>query len=186
MSDPREKKHLRLMPEVLPDPTPVLTPGGPRQRTLATMNRLGALAAAVAVLQSGCGDGNTGGYGVVDPMPAPAQCMGVAETIQATAVWKAKEGGGFVVELTLSKPGRADASYVAGEQVSSWNGKITAAQVTADSAVITIEPPAGEPNANALVGVTCTQGAGHVFAALDVSAPPVAGAAVPVRLEDQF
>ncbi|MEP7124768.1 MAG: hypothetical protein ABJE95_27820 [Byssovorax sp.] len=52
MSD-QEKRRLRLMNEVLPEPAPS-GEGSPRQRTLANMQRLLALAAAGAALGAGC------------------------------------------------------------------------------------------------------------------------------------
>lgn len=151
------------------------------------MNRLGALAATVAALQSGCGDGTAGSaYGVVDPMPPPAQCMGMAGTITATAVWKAKEGGGLVIELTLGKPGRVDASYLAEEAGSESSAKIIAKQISADSVVLTLEPEPGATSAGVQIGAQCNQGKGHVSAHLNLAAPPAAGQEVPVLLSDTW
>lgn len=167
--------------------TPGAAPGASsaRQRTLATMNRLGAMAATVALLQSGCGDGTTGGYAVVDPMPPPAQCMGIADTITATAVWKAKEGGGFTVELTLAKPGRADASYVADTSVD-YGGEIVSKTVAEGSATLSFEPIAKGSSASVRVGVKCSQGQGHVIVSMVLAGPPAAGQAVAVTLSDSY
>jgi hypothetical protein len=52
MADP-EKRRLRLMNEVLPEPSPS-GEGSPRQRTMANMQRLLAVAAAGAALGAGC------------------------------------------------------------------------------------------------------------------------------------
>lgn len=52
MADP-DKRRLRLMNEVLPEPSPSAE-GSPRQRTLANMQRLLALAATGAALSAGC------------------------------------------------------------------------------------------------------------------------------------
>ncbi len=52
MADP-EKRRLRLMNEVLPEPPPSPA-GSPRQRTLANMQRLLALAATSAALGAAC------------------------------------------------------------------------------------------------------------------------------------
>jgi hypothetical protein len=225
-----DKKKLRLLPEILPDPSPDLTPGGPRQRVLARVSRLSALAAAVATAQSGCsadkpGNGGTtpptveipgtsgtavavdnptshptsaptnnnatnvpqipSGYAVVDPMPPPAVCMGVAPTIQAKATWKAKKGG-FSIEVKLSKPGRADASYRTNEEPSAWDATLPAKQVAADTVTLTLEPTAGAKYAGARVPTTCSRGDAHLQIELDLSQAPSANAAIPVTLSDTW
>ncbi|MCA9647561.1 MAG: hypothetical protein KC492_43025, partial [Myxococcales bacterium] len=76
-NNPKKRRRLALMPEVLPAPPP---PGrlNPRERTLRSLGRLAAAAAAAASLnackETGCG--SSGGYAVVDPMPPPAKCEG--------------------------------------------------------------------------------------------------------------
>jgi hypothetical protein len=153
------------------------------------MNRLSALAATVAVLQSGCSgeNGTTGGYAVVDPMPPPAQCLGVAATINASAKWKAKDdGAGFVIEITFGKPGRADANYTPGDPGQTYSGKIISNTLTDGSATVVLEPTAGATFANVSIAATCTQGNGHVSAELNLSSPPSAGAAIPLTLSDTW
>jgi hypothetical protein len=66
------KKQLKLMPEVLPAPTTNRAEGGPRSRTRDHMQRLLAAAALSGTLACSK-DAVTQGYGVVDPMPWPAQ-----------------------------------------------------------------------------------------------------------------
>jgi hypothetical protein len=73
-----KKKRLKLLPEVLPAPPPP-SALGPRQRTLNNLGRLAALATAAAAL-GGCDES---GYSVVDPLPAPTRCAGLARTVQA-------------------------------------------------------------------------------------------------------
>lgn len=238
MSDPRDKRPLRLLNEVLPDPTPPAEPGNARQRVLASVSRLGALAAAMASMQGGCsgeqsggtaagpsvdipGTSGTGGpvatssdtggpaataskpppkatatatnapdiptgYAVVDPMPPPATCLGVAPTIQATARWKAAGGGALVVEVKLSKPGRSDATYGGSSAVSAWGAKLAGQQVAADSVVLTIEPQSGSTQASIQVPLQCSQGPAHLSIQLDLSGKPAAQGAVPVTLRDTY
>ena len=94
---------------------PATGASAPRHRTMAHMQRLLATAAAVGVASAGVGtvaatgaatagcgkstkvpdgktdggavenNGNTSGYAVVDPMPPPAHCPGVARTVAASA-----------------------------------------------------------------------------------------------------
>jgi hypothetical protein len=66
MSD--EKRKLKLMPEVLPDPRLARKDrdAGPRERTIAHMKKLLTLAAGASAVAA-C----TKGYAVVDPLPPP-------------------------------------------------------------------------------------------------------------------
>jgi len=129
------------------------------------------------------------GYAVVDPMPPPAVCQGVSSSIQATATWKARKGGGFSIEVKLGKPGRADASYKAGATLgTAYAAKLTSQQIAADSAALTLEPDAGKSNSyySLQVPVNCNKGPAHVSVELDASKPPAANAAVPVTLYDSW
>jgi hypothetical protein len=79
------RRRLKLLNEVLPAPPPAGgTNGDPRQRTLRRLGRLVA-AATTAAAVSNCHGGDGGGYGVVDPMPPPPQCDGLAKSIHAEA-----------------------------------------------------------------------------------------------------
>lgn len=70
MSDTRDEKHLRLLPEILPAPAPN-TAGTPRQRALARAARLGALTAAMASAQTGCsGEHGSGATPPIVDVPA--------------------------------------------------------------------------------------------------------------------
>src|SRR5277367_3103337 len=79
----------KLATEVLPHPTTHAGPATARQRTLEHMTRLLALAASTT-LQPAC---SGGGYAVVDPMPTPSRCQGLAAGIHATVEWKKGEAG---------------------------------------------------------------------------------------------
>ncbi|MEZ4374067.1 MAG: hypothetical protein R3B07_24820 [Polyangiaceae bacterium] len=107
MENRPKKRRLGLLPEVLPAPPP---PGklNPRERTLKSLGRLAAAAAAAASLsackETGCG---SSGYAVVDPMPPPAQCEGLVATISAVTGWDPSGN----IKLRLSKPTMAGATY---------------------------------------------------------------------------
>jgi hypothetical protein len=114
MSDERKnKKRLGMLPEILPAPQ-VISAVGPRQRTLDNLRRLAAAAGAAAALH-GCGNGSgngsgtgSSGYAVVDPMPPPARCSGLGDTIDATVAWRTP---GTLV-LTLGAPRMEGATYL--------------------------------------------------------------------------
>jgi len=67
-----ERRKLKLLPEVLPAPNRNRNDAGPRARTRDHMQRLLAAAAITGALACR----SDPGYGVVDPMPAPADASG--------------------------------------------------------------------------------------------------------------
>jgi hypothetical protein len=81
MSD--EKKRLKLMPEVLPDPRLAKKDRdrAPRERTIAHMKRLLALATSASAIAA-C----TKGYAVVDPLPPPTSSVGPMPVPDAGAI----------------------------------------------------------------------------------------------------
>jgi hypothetical protein len=182
MNDPK-----KLMNEVLPDPTRRAGQGTTRQRTVDRMTRLLAIAAASATIQSKCG-GESGvgpGYGVVDPMPAPpSRCPGIAETIKATATWK-PAGGGTGLEITLSKPGRADVRYDEKEAPVAYGFKV--AGVTRKDGALTVLAAEPQPTVLVTVAVECAAGPAHVEVSVDTRGDKAdGGAAIQVRVTDQY
>jgi hypothetical protein len=114
MSEPEDKKRLKLASEELPAPS--LNPeGNPRQRTLRRLGCLTGVAATGAVvggyLLSRPGEDGLGGlgYGVVDPMPPPARCIGLAATLRAAATWS----GPDTILVTFEAPTALGARYLA-------------------------------------------------------------------------
>jgi hypothetical protein len=87
-----------------------------RDRTLQRMKRLLAFTAAVGA--TACGHDH--GYAVVDPMPPPPRCPGVAQTITASVAWRQDEVGladgtkakRWRIVVTLSAPTMAGARIV--------------------------------------------------------------------------
>jgi len=223
-----------IMPEVLPDPTRSLGPGGPRQRTLSHMNRLLAVTAAGAAIgacsktqqgpttgrttievppppaesatpeddtpppaadrdaSTGTGTG-TGtepipeptGYAVVDPMPPPARCAGLAQTVKAAkAKWKSKT----VIEVRLGKPSMSGAAYDTKEAPNVVSATLKKKTITKDSVVLEIEITSTNP-VYAYVGATCPGGPQHVGIAIGGSGPSgtlVHGTTPVVSLHDSW
>ncbi len=213
--EPASKRRLRLMPEVLPDPTKQHhAQGAPRTRTLEHMRRLMAMAATTAALGVACTkegappirkeddstakkkstppdpttaetatasatavDTGTIGYGVVDPMPPPAKCAGLAASVAATATWKGK-----VVELKLPKTTRPDGKWSRKDPPTAYSGKITKTTWIGDDLVLEIVPDSGAPLVSVYVSASCAAGDEHVNVSVDVSKP---GTAV-ITLYDAF
>ena len=202
------KRRLGMMPEVLPAPSNHPLQGSPRQRTVRTMERLLAAATATALLAScsnnhgggagGAGAGGAGasgassssggGYGVVDPLPPPARCEGVAATSPATAVWKdAMDGSGLIIELQLPKPGRTDASYE--EQTPPLLSGATLVSSTNTAGALTLElAPAAGALVDVNLGVTCAAGPGRLEIVLDAekASTPTAGDPVALVINDAY
>jgi hypothetical protein len=85
-----------------------LTLSETRRSILEHLNTLVTTVAVVGALSS---EGAAcKGYAVVDPMPAPSRCPGVASTVKGTAAW-IDTPAGRRVEVLLSRPTRADASF---------------------------------------------------------------------------
>jgi hypothetical protein len=166
-----KKRKLSLLPEVLPAPQPIAG-GGPRQRTIKNLRRLAAAASAVATIQ-GC----NGGYQTVDPVPPPARCSGLADSIEATVAWTAS---GTIV-LKLGKPTFTGSSYTNTVPPVS-GGILVKADIQADSASIEIRPSQGE--VEVIIDANCPSGAQQLLATFSVSMIPDGGT-LPVSLIDQ-
>lgn len=181
-----KKKRLKLMPEILPDPKKAGGKGSARQRTMKTMERLIAVSAASALIAGAEVSGGCG-YGVVDPLPPPAQCPDLASTITAKATWK-QDAGNWLIVLELSAPTKVGAA-LADRDPECINQEFFVSRALNQGAMtITLQPPL-EPNVEYLslcVHATCSEGNSRVSINLDIKAAPVDGAAVPVSMYDLF
>jgi len=217
-----ERRRLKLLPEVLPDPTASRGPGSPRQRTVEHMRRLlTASVAATAVL--GCSKEDqvairpedpskmkkskadpepttttttsptvtsttpttspTPTYAVVDPLPPPAACAGLASTIKATASWKSADGGSFL-ELKLPKPGRADAKYGKTPTTTPvYGGKLLSIVEAGGAVTVQVVPDAGSKDVYVYIEASCSTGTERVYASMAFTS---VGAPISVVLSDVF
>lgn len=93
-----DKRRLRLLPEVLPDPTRGVATGSVRERTLRHMNRLLALAATSATLGA-CSNGRMTGDNApsVDPGPDPTPVGRGLEVVVGFADRPPGRQGGYEV-----------------------------------------------------------------------------------------
>lgn len=148
------------------------------------------LAAAAAAL-GGCKESSTGGYGVVDPMPPPPRCTGLAASIQATAVWKAPNR----VVVTLSAPTMSGGSYVTGANPMVSDGTLINANLKLDSAEIEIEVGKAPPKWRATLSVVlarvtvfavCPSGNQQVNATITLPNGGADGGPLEVTLSDGY
>ena len=231
--DPTDsKRRLRLMPEVLPDPTPHHGEGAPRQRTVAHLQRLMALTAALSASAACTKEGEPSarkedessfkrksdstattatttiattdttatatatapsatvtsigtGYAVVDPLPPPAVCPGLAATIGASASWKTDKSGAYV-ELRMPKSSRADVKLKRTEAPTAYSAKVASVAWVGDDMVLRVVPDAGATMAYVYVAAECSKGGEHVYAQLDLSGGAKPGSSVTVTLNDSY
>jgi hypothetical protein len=104
------------------------------------------------------------GYAVVDPMPAPALCRGLATATNTTAVFK-KDAGGLYLEITATLPTGSSwtgTTFVAGQSPSPWSGTIVSSQITANKATVKMRPTAGSTNIGVQLSITCSAGGGSI------------------------
>ena len=206
-----------MLPEVLPDPRRASNgPSAPRHRTMAHMQRLLAAAAAVGVAGVGAGtvalagaattacgkttkvpdandnhatdnNGNTSGYAVVDPMPPPAHCPGVAQTIAASAKFvRGDAGEAFLVVRFPNPKGRDDYKYVKDAIAVAYGGKVLKTDVKDDAVTVTLRPDAGSSNVTVTVKGHCDAGPSNIMASVTWTAPVKDGSAATINLNDMY
>jgi hypothetical protein len=105
---------------------------------------------------------------VVDPVPPPARCAGLAESINATVARKTA----ITVVLTLGKPRFNGAAYVI-EPPAVTGGTLVSFDVQPDSATVEIAPSVDRVGAS--VSVTCPSGPSRVIAYFSTADLPDAG-----------
>jgi hypothetical protein len=114
------------------------------------------------------------GYAVVDPMPAPARCMGLATATSATAVFK-KDAGGIYLELTASLPTTAawsGTTFTAGQTPNAWSGTVVSSTVTATKATVNVRPGAGSQDIGVHLQISCPAGPGSISLTASFAASP--------------
>jgi hypothetical protein len=125
----------------------------------------------------------TPGYMVVDPLPPPAKCAGLASTIKATAAWKTGATGSFI-ELKLPKPGKPDAKYGKTPTTTPvYGGKLLSIAPAGDGLVVQVVPDSGSTNVYVYIEAACTAGTERVYASMEFKS---AGGPITVTLSDVF
>ena len=114
------------------------------------------------------------GYAVVDPMPAPARCMGLANATTATAVFK-KDAGGVYLEVSATLPTAqawSGTTFTAGQTPSAWSGTVLGSQVTANKATVKVRPSAGVTDLGVQLSISCAAGSGSISLTANFPASP--------------
>jgi hypothetical protein len=105
------------------------------------------------------------GYAVVDPMPAPARCMGLAAASKASATFK-KQGGTLVLEFTFtlptSGPSWTGTTFQAGQKPGSWAGTMVSSRVVGATMIVTVNVSPGSTSSGVSIPIDCAAGVGSV------------------------
>jgi hypothetical protein len=177
-TEPEDNKRLRVVGEELPAP-PAHGEGSPRHRTLKRLGYLSAAAAtaAGALLLARCT--GVAGYGVVDPLPVPPRCPGVAATVRVTATWTERDTILVVFEASTA-PGT---SYLS-QQPHVEAGELKRWQITPERAELEIAVTPDGRWLMAVVQVDCpSQGVspGSIGAQIRIGEPASATEGPPPR-----
>ena len=154
-----------------------------RRSTVAHMNQLIAAATMVSTLACNKCNSTSGGYAVVDPMPSPARCLGVAYSIKATAVLS--KG---VITLDMSDPATTGAAFQTTDaglvDLSIGNGTLVSQTRTASGLRVLVTPSPGVGAVTVNVSVSCAAGPGTVVANVMWGTNPDGGTDVTVNLSE--
>ncbi len=126
------------------------------------------------------------GYAVVDPMPAPARCAGIAAAAKATAVFH-KDKTGVYLEVTITLGSANGAQFDKSAPPSSWGSNLLGAKFNGHSVILRLRPTsssAGSASLGVSAGVACSAGPGHLTANVQWTGTPTAGTKTSIQLSD--
>ncbi len=126
------------------------------------------------------------GYAVVDPMPAPARCMGLAQSTKANATFK-RDAGGLFLEVTLSLPSGqawAGTTFTPNSPPSPWSGTLISSNVLLTTATARVRPSAGITSLGVQFSVGCPAGPGSIAVTASFPASPTDTTKVTLQKND--
>lgn len=97
------------------------------------------------------------GYAVVDPMPPPARCTGLAQSIKASAHWK-----GSNIQVELGKPGMHGATYTTGQKPQVYTVPLKRHSITAHKVSLELGIPKGATSIGVTLAASCPHGPEHL------------------------
>ncbi len=134
-------------------------------------------------------NGNTSGYAVVDPMPPPAHCAGVAKTVAASAKFvKGDPAGAFLMVRFPTPKGRDDYKYLEKAVSVSYGGSVLKTDVKPDAITVTVKPDAGVESVTVTVKGHCDAGPSNIMARVTWTGPgPIKeGTPATISLDDMY
>jgi hypothetical protein len=125
----------------------------------------------------------TTGYAVVDPVPPPAACPGLASEIHTSARWKKTAGGTVAVEVVLPASSGADhVTYGGAADISVYGGTLASVPAPGTSQTFLVEPNAGLGAVSVSVSLKCNARPATLSLGLDVAGSRVPGSVVPMSV----
>jgi hypothetical protein len=113
-------------------------------------------------------------YMVVDPMPTPARCMGLASATQANATFK-HDAGGVYLDIKVSLPtgaAWAGTTFASGSPPSPWSGTLIGSNVSSTTASARVRPSAGVTSLGVSFTITCPAGPGSLAITASFTSSP--------------
>jgi len=126
------------------------------------------------------------GYAVVDPMPAPARCMGLAGASKTTASFK-QVAGGVALELVVTLPSGAawaGSAFDTTQRPSPWSGTLVSSQITSHAATVRIKAPQGATSVGLSLAISCAAGSGSIAVTASFADPPTTSTKVTLSTQD--
>ena len=98
------------------------------------------------------------GYAVVDPMPPPASCVGLASTVKASTKWKSAK----LLQIELGTPSMPNSSYDASTAPQVYGGTVKTKTITKKHVTLVIELAKDSSYVTAYVSASCPSGTQHL------------------------
>jgi hypothetical protein len=120
---------------------------------------------------------DTAGYLVVDMLPAPARCLGIAPNAKSSGKFR-RDAGTLVIDLvvTLTTSG----ATFTGAAATAWSAQVVSTHILNNSTVASVRVQPTGANLGVSLAVSCPQGTGTL--AVDVSYTGTAAEGTPVSL----
>ena len=124
------------------------------------------------------------GYLVVDMLPAPARCLGLASATKASARFHASASGPVLeIVVTLPSTGNLAGSKWDGT-ASAWSGQVQSSSFHGPVATVRVKPAAATTSLGVSLGVSCGAAGSGAIAVTATFAGPAAGTSASLTLQD--
>jgi hypothetical protein len=111
------------------------------------------------------------GYGVVDPLPPPPQCPGLAASVVTTLASKSTPKG-TAIEIVLKKPTFKASGWDKTAKPTVYGGTLESHAFVGDDLVVRVVPDAKSAGFYVYAQASCPTGTERVYAQVDTSKSP--------------
>ncbi len=126
------------------------------------------------------------GYAVVDPMPAPARCMGLSSASHVSSSFKT-DATGVVLEIAVTLPTGstwAGSVFDTTNKPTPWSGTLASSNITPHLATVRIKPSQGVTSLGIALAISCNAGSGSIAVTATFTTPATATTKVSVTAVD--